>query len=277
MSFFTSLVASLSHFLDPLFGGAATAAAIVVCTVCVRLALHPLARAAVRGERTRARLAPRMTELQRRHGDDPQRLRRELAELQQREGASPMAGCLPLLLQLPVFFAMYHAFTADRALLGHTLLGAPLGGRWLDALRDGGLFGAHGLVYLALFGIVAAVAAWSAIRTRRALAVGAGSGSDFGSGSDLGSGRRAGAGSSGAAAGVLGSAVTGRILPLLSFSTLITVAAVPLAAALYVVTSTTWTAVERAALGAGRQLAESPSAPAAAASPRSGTRRRSST
>ena len=43
-----------------------------------------------------------------------------------------------------------------------------------------------------------------------------------------------------------------RMLPLLSFGTLLTVAFVPLAAALYVVTSTTWTAVERAALGAGR-------------------------
>jgi len=251
MSFFTSLVASLSGFLDPLFGGAATAAAIVACTVCVRLALHPLARAAVRGERTRARLAPRMTELQRRYGDDPQRLRRELAELQQREGASPLAGCLPMLLQLPVFFLMYHSFTGDRALLGHTLLGAPLGGRWLDALRDGGVFGAHGLVYLGLFAVVAAVATWNWARARKAMAAAppaAGGGAD-----------------SGAAGGGWGRGVPARALPLLSFGTLVTVAVVPLAAALYVATTTTWTAVERAALGAGRPARPFPQPPAAPA------------
>lgn len=249
MSFFTSLVAFLSQSLDPLFGAAATAAAIVLCTVCVRLALHPLARAAVRGERNRARLAPRMTELQRRHGDDPQRLRRELAELQRQEGASPVSGCLPMLLQLPVFFAMYHAFTGDRALLGHTLLGAPLGGQWPDALRDGGVFGAHGLVYLGLFGIVAAVAAWNSIRTRRAMAASAGAGT-------------------GAAGGAFGGAAMRRALPLLSFGTLITVAVVPLAAALYVATSVTWTAVERAALGAGRPLpSSSRSSPCGPAAP----------
>ncbi|MGH3309130.1 MAG: YidC/Oxa1 family membrane protein insertase [Streptomyces sp.] len=226
MSFFSSFVAHLSDVLDPFFGASATAAAIVVCTLCVRLALHPLARAAVRGERVRARLAPHMAELQRRHGSDPERLRRALGELRAKEGASPVAGCLPTLLQLPVFFAMYHLFTSDDGLLGHTLLGAPLGGRWIGALHAGGVFGAQGVVYLGVFALVAAVSTWTYARTRR-IAAEAPEASE-------------------------GAARMARLLPLLSFGTLITVAVVPLAAALYVVTSTTWTAVERAALGAGR-------------------------
>lgn len=231
MSFFASLVTSLSALLDPLFGASAMAAAIVLCTLCVRLALHPLARAAVRGERARARLAPRVAELRERHGDDPERLRREMAELQKKEGASPVAGCLPMLLQLPVFFAMYHLFTTDGALLDHTLLGAPLGGRWADALHHGGALGPHGLVYAGLFALVASVATWTYVRARRGAAAAP----------------SATAGEPGAAP----TAALSRLLPLLSYATLATVAVVPLAAALYVVTSITWTAVERAALGAG--------------------------
>ena len=87
MSFLGSFMTFLSDFLDPFFGASAAAAAIVVCTLAVRLALHPLARAAVRGERVRARLAPRMAELQGRHGRDPERLRRELGR------AAGAGGC----------------------------------------------------------------------------------------------------------------------------------------------------------------------------------------
>jgi len=202
----------------------------------VRLALHPLVRAAVRGERVRARLAPHMTELRRRHGGDQERLRRELHELQAREGASPVAGCLPTVLQLPVFFAMYHLFTSDDTLLGHALLDAPLDGRWADALGAGGVVGPHGLVYLALFTLVGVVATWTFVRTRRIAAA-----KDAVAGSD----------SSPALSGP-GAGAMARLMPLLPFGTLVTVAVVPLAAALYVVTSTTWTAVERAALRAGR-------------------------
>ncbi|NGO72884.1 YidC/Oxa1 family membrane protein insertase, partial [Streptomyces boncukensis] len=182
MSVFTSLVASLSDALTPLFGGAATAAAIVAFTMGVRLALHPLARAAARGERVRARLAPRAAELQRRHGRNPERLRREMRELYAREGASPAAGCLPGLLQLPVFFAMYHVFTTDDALLEHTLLGAPLGGRWAQALGEGGLLGAPGLVHLALLALTAAVATWTWRRGRRSALSGAVAGPGAGAG-----------------------------------------------------------------------------------------------
>lgn len=229
MSYFAAFVARLSDLLHPPFGASATAAAIVVFTSCVRLALHPLARAAVRGERVRARLAPRMAELQRKHRRDPERLRRESERLQAREGASPAAGCLPMLLQLPVFFAMYRLFTADGSLLRHTLLGAPLGGRRPDALADGGLLGGPGLVHAGLFVLVGAVATWTFVRTRRLMA----------------------AAPAMPGAGAPGGGAMARVLPLLSSGTLVTVAVVPLAAALYVVTSTTWTAVERAALGAG--------------------------
>ncbi len=215
--------------IDPLFGAAATAVAIVLFTLVVRAALHPLARAAARGEKARTALAPQLAALQRKHKDHPERLKEAMAELYAETGSSPLAGCLPTLIQLPVFFVMYHLFsTGGGGLLDHTLLGAPLGGHWSEALADGGVFGPHGLVYLALFALIAAVATWNYRRARASMAA-------------------APQPAAGGAA-VPGMAGMAKMMPLLSFGTLITVAVVPLAAGLYMVTTTTWTACERALL-----------------------------
>ncbi|WP_282686895.1 MULTISPECIES: YidC/Oxa1 family membrane protein insertase [unclassified Streptomyces] len=235
MSAFASLVGSLADLLQPLFQTASTAAAIILFTALVRLAVHPLSRAAARGQKARSRLQPQIAELRKKHGRNPERMQKAIMELHAAEKVSPLSGCLPSLLQMPAFFLLYHLFSSGsiggepNALLSHDLLGAPLGGRWHDALEHGGPFGGQGLVYLGLFVIVAAVATFSYGRTKRQMA----------------------AHPMTPAAGPDGQPVPGmgamtKLIPLLSFFTLITVAVVPLAAALYVVTTTTWTAVERA-------------------------------
>ncbi|GES29716.1 YidC/Oxa1 family membrane protein insertase [Streptomyces angustmyceticus] len=245
MSMFGFLGEALAHGAEaiaPLFGTAAMAAAIVLCTLGVRAALHPLARAAARGEQARSALAPRMAELQRKHKGNPERLQKAVSELYAETGSSPLAGCLPTLLQLPVFFVMYHLFsTGGGGLQDHTLLGAPLGGHWSRALADGGVFGPQGRVYLALFALIAAVATWNFRRARAAAAA-------------------APQPAAGGAA-LPGMSSLAKVMPLLSFATLITLAVVPLAAGLYVVTTTTWTACERALLQRNRGRGE----PAAAA------------
>ncbi|WP_414506883.1 YidC/Oxa1 family membrane protein insertase [Streptomyces sp. NEAU-L66] len=232
MSMFGFLGEALAHgaqAIAPLFGTAAMAAAIVLFTLGVRAALHPLARAAARGEKARTALAPQLAELQRKHKGNPERLQKATADLYAKTGSSPLAGCLPTLLQLPVFFVMYHLFsTGSGGLLDHTLLGAPLGGHWTGALADGGLFGPQGLVYLGLFALIAAVATWNFRRARATMA-------------------KAPQPAAGNAA-LPGMASMAKVMPLLSFGTLITVAVVPLAAGLYMVTTTTWTACERALL-----------------------------
>lgn len=255
MSVFDLLGAALergAQAIEPLFGTAATAAAIILFTLGVRAALHPLARAAARGEKARAALAPQLAALQRKHRGDRERLQQATADLYADSGSSPLAGCLPTLLQLPVFFVMYHLFsTGNGTLLDHTLLGAPLGGSWRQALADGGPFGPYGLVYLALFALIAAVATWNYRRARAAAAA-------------------APTPAAGTAAPGLGA--LNKLMPLLSFGTLITVAVVPLAAALYVVTSTTWTACERALLHRDRRPAAAPE-PATAPEPAAQTPR----
>ena len=233
MSAFAGLVERLADLLEPLFHTTAAAAAIVLFTALVRLLVHPLSRVAARGQRARAALQPRIAELRKKHRKDPERLRKAVLELHEKEKVSPLSGILPGLLQLPAFFLLYHLFSSStvggdtNALLNHQLFAAPLGDRWADALGGGGVFGAAGLVYLGLFAVVAAVATFNYRRTKRSMAV---------SVPDAGG------------AQVPGLGAVSAFVPFLSFFTLITVAVVPLAAALYVVTSTAWSAVERAVL-----------------------------
>ncbi|MEU6144181.1 membrane protein insertase YidC [Streptomyces sp. NPDC047081] len=236
---FADLVEHLADLLHPLFGATAAAAAIVLFTALVRLLVHPLSRAAARGQRARTALQPRIAELRARHKDDPKRLQEAVLELHAEEKVSPVSGCLPGLLQLPAFFLLYHLFSSasiggeGNGLLDHRLFAAPLGGRFADVLSGGGggggVFGGAGLVYLGLFVLVAVVAAFNYRRTKRMMAA---------SGPVL-----VQEGES-----VPGLGAVSRAMPFMSFFTLFTVAVVPLAAALYVVTSTTWSAVERAVL-----------------------------
>ncbi|MFD7547357.1 YidC/Oxa1 family membrane protein insertase [Streptomyces sp. NPDC059578] len=234
LSAFADLVALLADLLTPLFGGAATAAAIVLFTALVRLLVHPLSRAAARGQKARAALAPQVAKLRARHRRDPERLQRAVLELHAKEKVSPLSGCLPSLLQVPAFFLLYQLFSSSRiggeanALLDHALGGAPLGDRWTDAWAHGGPFGGAGAVYLLLFLVVAVVATLGYRLTKAQLAAAPALAAD--------------------AEALPGMAAMTRFMPLMGFLTLVTVAVVPLAAALYVVTSAAWTVAERALL-----------------------------
>ena len=236
---FAHLVEQLADLIQPLFGATAAAAAIVLFTALVRLLVHPLSRAAARGQKARTALQPKITELRTRHKDDPRKFQQALLDLHAEEKVSPVSGCLPGLLQLPAFFLLYHLFSnatvggERNALLAHQLFAAPLGGRWVDALSGGGVFGAAGLVYVGLFAVVAVVASFTYRRTKRATALAAAA---------------TDAATDAVPEPIPGAGAIGRVMPFMSFFTLITVAVVPLAAALYVVTSTTWAAVERALL-----------------------------
>lgn len=237
MSAFAGLVGAFADLLHPLFQNASTAAAIVLFTALVRLAVHPLSRAAARGQKAQRRLQPQIAELRKKHGKNPERMQKALMELHRAEKVSPLSGCLPSLLQMPAFFLLYHLFSSQRiggdanALLGHELFGAPLGERWHNALADGGLFGAQGMVYIGLFVIVAVVATFNYRRTKRQLAAAPATPATGPDGQPM-----------------PGMGAMTKLMPLMSFFTLVSIAYVPLAAALYIITSTTWTAVERACL-----------------------------
>jgi YidC/Oxa1 family membrane protein insertase len=247
------VVSTLSTWLAPLPGGLATATAIVAFTVAVRLLLLPLSYYAIRGEGARARLLPRFQDLNRRYARDPERLRRELSKLKQAEGAGIYAGCLPLLLQLPFFSVMYRLFLSrdihgsPNALLAHHLLGVPLASRLFGAA---GPFSQQGVVFLGLFALLGAVALCSTRLARTATSYGQ-------AGPAPASRGQRPAGKSATAAARRAGALT-RLAP---FSTLLVAAAVPLAAGLYLLTTTAWTLLERTALRGRISIRESAAHP----------------
>lgn len=143
VSIAAALVGGLADALRPAAGDLATALAIVLFTAAVRLLLVPLAIAAAKGERTRTRLLPKIQALQNKHAKNPQRLRREMAALYEKEGATPLTGCLPMFAQAPFFMVMYRLFVSatvaghQNLLLAHTLLAAPLGQNWIGVVGGG--------------------------------------------------------------------------------------------------------------------------------------------
>jgi YidC/Oxa1 family membrane protein insertase len=240
---FASMVDGIADLLQPFAHTSAVAIAIILFTACVRLAIHPLSRATARGQKARSKLAPQVAELRRKYGKDPARMQKAVADLYAKEKVSPLTGCLPMLLQLPAFYLMYRVFYsgqiggAPNALLHHSLFGAPLGGRWTSLVVHGAVFSHAGLVYLVLFAIIACVAVFNYRRTKKQTAAAAEAGAP------TASGRPGTADQDMPGAGMM--AGLAKVMPLMYFVTLITAAVVPLAAALYVVTSTTWSAAER--------------------------------
>ncbi|MEQ8858253.1 MAG: membrane protein insertase YidC [Pseudomonadales bacterium] len=81
--------------------------AIVLLTVLVKLVLYPLSAASYRSMANMRRVAPQMKRLQERHADDRQKLSTEMMALYKKEKVNPLGGCLPMLLPMPIFIALY--------------------------------------------------------------------------------------------------------------------------------------------------------------------------
>ncbi|HJS33174.1 MAG TPA: membrane protein insertase YidC [Alphaproteobacteria bacterium] len=81
--------------------------AILLLTVLIKLLFFPLANKSYRAMNKMKLLQPEMEKLRERYGEDRQRMSQEMMALYKRVGANPMAGCLPIVIQIPVFFALY--------------------------------------------------------------------------------------------------------------------------------------------------------------------------
>ncbi|MDP9486890.1 MAG: YidC/Oxa1 family membrane protein insertase [Actinomycetota bacterium] len=127
----------LRGLFDPLFSlmgttlstfhgwGAPWWLAIVMLTVVVRTLLFPLTYRQVKSMRKMQELKPEMDEIRARHKDDPDKQREETARLYQERKINPLGGCLPVLVQLPIFLVLYYTIRQfDK----------------LDSFQTGGLF-----------------------------------------------------------------------------------------------------------------------------------------
>ena len=95
-------------------------AAIFVLTLILKLIFFPLMISSTRSMKKMQELAPKLEELRKKYADDPQRLQQEIVKLYKETGFNPFGGCLPILIQIPIFFALYKVLivTPDLALEG---------------------------------------------------------------------------------------------------------------------------------------------------------------
>ena len=110
-SFFSSLLSGLLHILRGIVGNYAVA--IVLLTVIVRGCMFPLSRNAAVNAQRMQELAPEMKKIAEKYKDDMEGRLKAQQALQKRVGFNPLAGCLPMFLQLPIFMGLYRALSVD--------------------------------------------------------------------------------------------------------------------------------------------------------------------
>ena len=105
---FYFLTKPIFHVLEFIFGYVGNFGwAIIVFTLLMRICFFPLAQASFKSMAKMKKLGPELQRLKEQYGDDRAGMQKEMMALYKREKANPIAGCLPILLQIPVFFALY--------------------------------------------------------------------------------------------------------------------------------------------------------------------------
>lgn len=125
--FFSLLILPILEFLHkfiPNYG-----LVIIVFSILIKLLLYPLTKKSYQSMREMQRIQPLMTELRTKYKDDPQRLNKEMMKLYKEHGVNPMGGCLPMLLQMPLLFALFIVFRSTIQLRG-----APFIPGWINDL-----------------------------------------------------------------------------------------------------------------------------------------------
>jgi len=92
--------------------------AIILLTLTVKIIFFPLTKKSSEATLRMQALAPKIKELQAKYKDNPQKMNAEMAEFYKKEGYNPLSGCLPMLLQIPIFLAMYNLFNSHFDLRG---------------------------------------------------------------------------------------------------------------------------------------------------------------
>jgi len=167
LTFFQDLV-------EPVLGSQSYWFSIVMLTIAVRILLIPLTVKQVRSTRAMQELQPELKKLQAKYKNDRQKLNEEMMALYRERGFNPMAGCWPLLAQMPFFFALYHVIYSKNIaggpniLRGASFFGIPLSEQWtkLPTWADK-LATPDGLVILAL---ILAMSATTYISQRQLMA-----------------------------------------------------------------------------------------------------------
>ncbi len=96
---------------------------IIIFSILVKLLLHPLTKRSYESMSKMQIISPKMTELREKYKNDPQRLNSEMMKLYKEHGVNPLGGCLPMLLQMPLLFALFIVFRSTIQLRGEPFIG----------------------------------------------------------------------------------------------------------------------------------------------------------
>lgn len=115
MQFLVNIMLDILKFFYAI-GGHNYGLAIIWLTVAINFALYPLTLSSIQQMAAMQKVQPRLQELQKKYKDDPQKLQREMMDLYKSEGVNPLGGCLPVLLKIPFFLALFFALQSKEFL-----------------------------------------------------------------------------------------------------------------------------------------------------------------
>ena len=109
-----ALVDFVVHILKAIYGVVGNyGVAIIIVTVLMRIIIFPLTLKQEKSMKKMRELQPELEKIKEKYKDNPQEYQQKTAELYRESGVNPLGGCLPLLIQMPVFVALYWAFSGN--------------------------------------------------------------------------------------------------------------------------------------------------------------------
>ncbi|MED1951922.1 membrane protein insertase YidC [Brevibacillus centrosporus] len=102
---------------------------ILVATIIIRLIVLPLMVKQIKSSKKMQELQPEMQKIREKHKNDPQKAQQETMAIFQKNGVNPLAGCLPMLVQMPILIAFYHAIIRTSEIKSQTFLWLTLGAK----------------------------------------------------------------------------------------------------------------------------------------------------
>ena len=119
MEFFSNILSPIESLLqfvlgglynvNSMFGLVSYGYAIILLTIIVKFLLYPLTVKQVKSMKAMQEIAPKMKKIQEKYKDNPQVMQQKVAAMYQEAGVNPLAGCLPLLVQMPILMGMYYS------------------------------------------------------------------------------------------------------------------------------------------------------------------------
>lgn len=101
--------------------------AILVLTIMIRLLVLPLTLKQYQSSKEMRKLRPDILEIQKKHKGDPRKMNEEMMNLYTKHGVSPLSGCFPMLIQMPIWISLYYAIMGNQSIWNHDFLWLALG------------------------------------------------------------------------------------------------------------------------------------------------------